>query len=156
MQPLGKFEVISNKLIIADPAHNYDKRSEPSGKLPYIDVENRIWYAYTTKSGKKIKELFVVTDPAIITECDDLTWEFETNIDVDTGQAGFFDLHHYRSDTSTSNYSLTSGFDIVNEGDKWYSMCCEITLNSKESAGVIPYGVVSNSGLGNGRYNVYV
>ena len=36
-------------------------------------------------------------------------------------------------------------------GDLWYNHACDITL-SEMSAGVMPYGVVSSSGFGDGSY----
>lgn len=38
--------------------------------------------------------------------------------------------------------------------DLWYSMCCDKTLT--RSAGIVPGGVVSNSGFGDGGYDAYV
>ena len=42
----------------------------------------------------------------------------------------------------------------VDYGDLWYNHVCDITL-SEMSAGVMPYGVVSSSGFGDGSYVCY-
>lgn len=68
-------------------------------------------------------------------------------VGVDSGQAGFFDEAHYRDDTVISK-TITEQSGI---GDLWYRHCCDVTL-TRLSAGIIPYGVVSSSGYGDGGY----
>ena len=68
-------------------------------------------------------------------------------VGVDSGQAGFFDDAFYQNDTifeeqPASNFAT---------GDFWYRHVCDITLG-KMLAGVLPYGVVSSSGFGDGGY----
>ena len=43
---------------------------------------------------------------------------------------------------------------LLDYGDLWYNHACDITL-SEMSAGVMPYGVVSSSGFGDGSYVCY-
>jgi len=71
-------------------------------------------------------------------------------VGVDSGQAGFFDDAFYQNDTVFEELPAP-GFAI---GDLWYRHVCDITL-SKMSAGVLPYGVVSSSGFGDGGYTCY-
>jgi hypothetical protein len=47
---------------------------------------------------------------------------------------------------------LTDGND--RDGEEWYHACCELTLGP-DSWGVLPNGVVSSSGFGDGSYAVY-
>ena len=69
--------------------------------------------------------------------------EFE--VGVDSGQAGIFDDDHYQKDSDFPN-------DPANDfGSRWYSSCCDVTLG-RMKAGMIPYGVVSSSGYGDGGY----
>ena len=44
---------------------------------------------------------------------------------------------------------------IDRDGEQWYHACCKITLDKPENWGVLPNGVVSSSGLGDGSYDVY-
>ena len=46
--------------------------------------------------------------------------------------------------------------DIGGEENKWYGACCDITLDSEEKVGCIPYGVVSSSGWGDGGYDSFL
>jgi hypothetical protein len=73
-------------------------------------------------------------------------------VGVDSGQAGLFDASHYQDDSIIPNpkpriYSAPS--------DIWYSHCCDIT-RSPLGAGVLPYGVVSSSGFGDGGYDCFI
>ena len=64
---------------------------------------------------------------------------------MDSGQAGIFDASHYDDD------SIFREKAACNYGTEWYNHCCDITL-SWPCAGVLPYGVVSSSGFGDGGY----
>ena len=75
---------------------------------------------------------------------------FPWSVEVDSGQAGFFDDAFYQNDTVFEELPAP-GFAI---GDLWYRHVCDITL-SKMSAGVLPYGAVSSSGFGDGGYTCY-
>lgn len=86
------------------------------------------------------------------------------DIGVDSGQAGFFEKTGYnntslikKSDSQT--HSLIQPKDTDPEDkqqqDIFYSVACNLTL-SPEQSGVFPGGVVSSSGYGDGRYNLYV
>ena len=66
-------------------------------------------------------------------------------VGVDSGQAGIFDETHYMDN---SIFETKAQHDIDEE---WYNHCCDITLSSM-GAGVLPFGVVSRSGYGDGGY----
>ena len=68
---------------------------------------------------------------------------------VDSGQCGFFDDLFYGDDDVCKNMEIT-----VDYGSPWYNMCCDTTL-SEEKCGVVPYGAVSSSGVGDGAYGLY-
>jgi len=80
---------------------------------------------------------------------------------VDSGQFGFFDRDHYRKAESVKDmpkYDFGGDFltdDSDRDADIWYHACCKITLDHPESWGVLPNGVVSSSGFGDGSYDVY-
>ena len=69
--------------------------------------------------------------------------EFE--VGVDSGQAGIFDAKYYRDD---SVFGVSEGDET---GEVWYDHCCSATL-SEARVGIIPFGVVSSSGYGDGGY----
>jgi hypothetical protein len=75
---------------------------------------------------------------------------------VDSGQFGFFDKDFYRNDESAKDlekYNFSPDYDRE-EGDQWYRACANLTLDS-EQWGVLPNGVVSSSGFGDGSYGVF-
>lgn len=113
-------------------------------------------------------------------------WEpAEIDVGVDSGQAGFFDELMYQHPFSVlSNQALVRKLESEHDaliaagriedaraikdklqqqldqlpdeyGGSWYTACCRLTL-SKQMAGVIPYGAVSSSGVGDGRYDCFV
>ncbi len=74
----------------------------------------------------------------------------QIDVGVDSGQAWFFDENHYQ-DASVFDGLAKPAFA---SDDVWYGHCCDITL-SRIGAGVLPYGVVSSSGYGDGCYGAY-
>ena len=74
------------------------------------------------------------------------------DVGVDSGQAGLFDASHYRDDTVIPNHENLKDKE---PSEIWYDHCCNITL-SPLSAGVLPYGVVSSSGYGDGGYDCFI
>ena len=66
---------------------------------------------------------------------------------MDSGQAGIFDFGHFQDESVIEDQELTDF------GSRWFTFCCYQTLDSEHHAGLIPYGVVANSGLGHGVYS---
>ncbi|AYV85836.1 MAG: hypothetical protein Satyrvirus50_2 [Satyrvirus sp.] len=98
--------------------------------------------------------------PQVAEYNDNYNWEICDDISIDSGQAGIYDLSYYRNDNNTEGCQLANY--IINhtheKGNKWYAMNCSVTGLKYRSipAGIIPNGVVSSSGYGDGCYNVYV
>ncbi len=107
----------------------------------------------------------------------------DIEVGVDSGQCGFFDDGLFRQDYSLLGKNgvklhekldaakaagdqaeadaLQKKLDVKLAGlpagfgdNPWYTACCNLTLSSV-GAGVIPYGAVSSSGLGDGSYNAF-
>jgi hypothetical protein len=78
-------------------------------------------------------------------------WRVLGHFGVDSGQAGIFDRAHFRDQTVVPA-GMTWKHGPWDETDRWYSMCCDTTTSS--TAGTIPFGVVSSSGMGDGGYRV--
>mmetsp|Transcript_32562 Transcript_32562/g.29419 ORF Transcript_32562/g.29419 Transcript_32562/m.29419 type:complete len:126 (-) Transcript_32562:122-499(-) len=74
---------------------------------------------------------------------------------VDSGQGCIFEATHYR-DASVIEGNPKS---IYGESNKFYGAVCDITLGEVEANkyyGCMKYGIVSQSGGGNGGYQVYL
>jgi len=69
--------------------------------------------------------------------------EEEGIIDVDSGQAGFYN----------SESAVDDGGD---DHPSSYSEICDTTLETQYQAGMVSFGVTSSSGFGDGGYPVYV
>lgn len=143
---LGTFEVASGKLTVSDPC--YKPGTWGMGEL--TKVRNGTWYAHTLAVdlgdlGKRISRL--VIHHSAYSQSKKLCSQVASfEVGVDSGQAGFFDSTHYQDDSVLCR-------NPVNDLDSaWYSACCDLTLSPLQ-AGVIPYGVVSSSGFGDGGYD---
>ena len=84
-------------------------------------------------------------------------------IGVDSGTAGFFDIEAY-GDRSESylqvpfyRWKEEKKEDILalTDKEKWFRMCADRTLSRKSGVGLIPNGVVSSAGLGDGCYELW-
>jgi hypothetical protein len=150
------FEVVSGTLVCSDPFY-----SIPTWCQGIVEnVKNGTWVADVERSdkgdwGNRISVLEV-------RHIDNTNPDFDFNEHlpftggVDSGQFGFFDKAFYRNDESAKDlekYGFSSDFD-KEDGDVWYRACCQKTLGD-ESWGVLPNGVVSTSGFGDGSYDVF-
>lgn len=143
---LGEFECVSGTLRVSDPCYE-DLKTWCSGQLLKCKIGK--WKAFVQYSneddwGLRVCKLMISS-----------MYNFEiipplhrTNfqVGVDSGQAGFFDLKHFND----SSIAVLTEHPLTGE-NAWYDMCCEKTLGA-EQAGIIPYGVVSSSGYGDGGY----
>ena len=144
---LGEFEITSGVMRVTDPC--YDKETWCSGT---VDAKNGTWEAFIETSneggwGNRVSSLTVLhMNSGRSYSASD--WDM-TSIDVgvDSGQAGFFDNALYPDGERTGEFG-----DL----DTFYGKVCDLTCETKESAGVIPFGAVSSSGYGDGGYKCYV
>lgn len=100
----------------------------------------------------RVHYLHIYHEDHPITEMDD-TWEkSDIDVGVDSGQAGFVDLGWF-----TEN-QVAEGGDKHNDSDwnVFYRLFCAKTLDTKFSFGCLDHAAVSNSGYGDGGYNLYV
>lgn len=144
-----------------------------------------VWEAFIEKSevdgwGNRVKQLVVKAKDQSI----DLRGLLPIDVGVDSGQAGVFDNKLYKSnmskphklignheyerrsfvhrlecnlDISTSDYGdMLKDFDNeeVEGSVDFYEVCCDKTLGDM-GAGVVEYGAVSSSGLGDGSYSAF-
>ena len=171
---VGSFILTQPKMIVSDPCYEKD---DWCSKLvndcrvgqydSYINV-NRYRYKHDdghSSNDKRVASLFIKHSSATKEVFGTIHWVEEDsgdgfirwrgnwerlsdNIGVDSGQAGFFDYDKY-GDNSQFKTAGKCGF-----GDKWYSNCCDETLN--KHAGIIAKcGVNASSGFGDGCYTVW-
>jgi len=74
-------------------------------------------------------------------------------VGVDSGRAGFFDDKYYGTSAGTTE-PRNDFANKIEEAEYWFDACCDATLSDKR-AGVLPYGAVSQSGMGDGEYLCY-
>jgi hypothetical protein len=151
------FVIKSGKIVLSDPC--YDLGTWCQGVID--KVKNGVWIAEiedTTDFGGRISRLlayhinFPTTSDDIADDGELLPFEGG----VDSGQFGYFDFDEYRSDESVQGVPRLAEQDqpIIREDEPFYSICCDRTL-TKDMWGVIPFGVISSSGVGDGLYPTY-
>ena len=150
---LGSFYVNSGSLIISDPCYGYPG----SGRQAYLEnVRRGEWSTLVRKMefdgwGMRVTSIEAFFgENAHVLERDWDPWE--ESVDVDGGNAGIFDTQVFRNDFAGVSHDLDTKFT---PGELWYDMCLSVT-NSFRCAGVIPGGVVSRSGFGDGSYQCYI
>lgn len=164
MQKVGSFTV-ENGLIISDPSYNFNpnKINNDSFKIqeyfPKEQVKQGEWDSYVEydeESGRVA--MLRAFHSSLIKEILAGDWKpCEGFIGVDSGQAGIYDSKYFKQDSVVGDYPLAKYImDLDKKGEKWYAMCCQQTYdesNFSKRAGIIPYGVVSGSGYGDGAYD---
>ena len=146
---IGAFEVTSNVLVVSDPS--YEPGTWCMGQI--LDAQLGTWTAQIGICHTEISSERVAYLAAFHEDCPSLDLldrhEADFEVGVDSGQAGIFDKAHYQD--QSIEFEVPS--PLCNE--HWYNVCCHQTLNTEHGAGVIPYGVVSSSGYGDGGYTCH-
>jgi hypothetical protein len=152
------FEVKSGVMVCTDPCYTIDPPIWCMGIIE--NVKNGTWVASIETSDEGQWGERIATLEVRHADFKDTNLKFVDELPftggVDSGQFGFFDKEFYRNDESAKDlpkYGFGNEFD-KESGDIWYRACCDLTLG-KEQWGVLPNGVVSSSGYGDGSYGVY-
>lgn len=153
---LGKFKTPSGVVYISDPSYDPPKEKGSFEMNRLIKVPKKEWDVYITQSGDRNASIIMERKKTKKEYSETPKNSNKFSIGVDSGQAGFFDSKHYKNDKDTKNKPLADYIDINGEGDKWYAMVCNITIDTKLNAGILPFGAVSSSGYGDGEYEVIV
>lgn len=80
-----------------------------------------------------------------------LRYEDDGDVSVDTGQAGFYDLKFFNQDNSVKLMPVHP-FDVGNNKESRFYAANMYATEIGLEANVLPYGVVSRSGWGDGSY----
>lgn len=148
---LGTFELKAGRAAVQDPGYGAN-----SNLAVNLTVSAGRWRAWITKSnqdkwGERVASLVVGlegTDTAATG-----TWEAVGIVGVDSGQAGVFAPEHIDDPTVVPpQYHWKQ--PMIDAENPWYSLVCDQTLAL--GGGVIPAGVASSSGIGDGAYEASV
>jgi hypothetical protein len=151
------FVIKSGKIVLSDPC--YELGTWCQGVID--KVKNGVWMAEivdTIDGGGRISRL-IAYHIDFPTTTDNITDDGELlpfDGGVDSGQFGYFDFDEYRKDESVIGVKRIAddSQQIICEDEPFYSICCDRTL-SNDMWGVIPFGVISSSGYGDGSYPTY-
>lgn len=151
-EPLGQFQVVSGTLTISDPCYAAEG---VRGRGELADVRLGSWDAHVVYKdcgdwGTRAAVLIAKNTAEEIAH-DDKRWSLTAiEVGVDSGQAGIFDKQHYKDNAVAEGQPQAEYI----KDNPWYAMCCAMTSEGRQ-AGVIPFGVVSSSGYGDGVYDCY-
>jgi hypothetical protein len=159
---LGTFNVVSRSLHLSDPCYQ-----DISSGVTLSGVRQGTWHAQVRHACDwGLRPFFVGAfhesyEGGIPLVKGDL-WSLENengwkraqgDVGVDSGQAGIFDAKLYGSNEAvkeTPKWKADEG-----AGGLWYAACCDATIENQVGAGLVPGGVVSRSGHGDGGYSAY-
>lgn len=153
--PVGNFHVVSGRVIVSDPC--YELGTWCQGILEKVRKGQwacHISFAQEGAYDTCVAELITRRTSQARSGSPRWTEERSFEVGVDSGQAGIFDIAHYRDDRAAQAVERLNRETICPE-EPWYSLCCDRTSGSEMGAGVIPYGVVSSSGFGDGSYRCF-
>jgi len=149
---MKEFTIKSGSMILSDPC--YERGIWCQGFVP--KVKNGRWVAEVEFIGNRVSRLMAkhenAYDVRYSNDVEHNGQELDFNGGVDSGQFGYFDSDEYENNESVKDIETNlEGFD---DCSKFYQVCCDKTL-SKDSWGVLPGGVVSSTGYGDGSYITY-
>lgn len=164
---LGRFALTGAEMRISDPC--YDQGTWCAGTVKHCkpgtwdaarvlmkDEPGRTGMLCVKHSSVKGWRLFdgITVDEEYIHY--DANWiNTGIKVGVDSGQCGFYDEAHYQDESCLKEEDITYDFSGWDDASLWYRTCCQLTL-TEPGAGVLPYGVVSDSGYGDGCYDAYL
>lgn len=145
---IGTFEVDSSVMVVSDPCYSIGTWMTEE----IWGVKPGTWHASIETEdtgdifGVRIWKLHAVHSD-YIDKVDGLREINHGEFGVDSGQAGIFDYKHYQDNNDAAGMSYEHFV-----GKPWYDLCCTLTMRTEHDVGVLPHGVVSCSGLGDGLY----
>ncbi len=154
---VGAFQTTSGTMLVSDPGYPLEHGKPESYQAVIRQAKTGAWRAEALlykpePDDERCAELRVFHQShAHKGPCE---WvALRTEVAVDSGQAGIFELAHFHKASDVPrNYRWHD--KVIDPTDRWYSLCCDVTLNA--NAGVIPHGAVASSGYGDGGYTCLV
>lgn len=145
---LGAFDLNEGKLIATDPCYTPDSSGNCEVEVKKGEYHAKAKYGKVGDWGERVVEL-------TINHASTPKKKATTKIGmcaVDSGQCGFFELEDYIKFHPNGETA---------ESEAWYNRACKITLNDKRhncgmmTSGGKYVGAMSESGLGDGYYELY-
>ncbi len=151
---LGSYPLTTGRAYITDPAY----RDDTSLRL-LVKVQRGTWQAAIDLRderdlGMRVAELITAHESVDVAA---VTWQVEDFVlGVDSGTAGVFDVDHFHVDAEgradVREQARRDGWD---DGEAWYQSLVMDAIESGTSNRVLPHGVITSTGFGDGGYDCY-
>ena len=153
---VGEFTLTSGDLIAQDPCFKQKKPKNIIRNCAVGTWEAMVGYEEDMPMALAVHAVGTPTAAlkALMTASCSRYFKPHSIVDVEAGQAGFYDAAHFFDDSVIDPGTFTHDFSDWDH-PIWYLANCDKDL-SADMAGVIPYGAVSSSGYGDGGYQCYV
>ncbi len=152
-EPLGELMIVSGAVTICDPCYAPPIAASITGYLAGV-LPGRwcahVWRTRASVAGSRRIAFLVMSHRDHAYDVAAAVWNRQADVGVDAGMAGIFDAAHYRDEAAVANEVVTP----FNAESRWFDLCANRALG-EAGAGVIPFGCVSTSGLGDGMYDAY-
>jgi hypothetical protein len=155
---LGTFTGTGAQLVVADPG--YDLNTVRAGGLGVVlsNCQSGMWNAEVVIKDFESLPFPLTSELRVfhstVANVAELKWEKQHGlIGTDYAQAGVYDLAHFHDHSLVpQDIKWTIGSSgPADPNDLWYSYCCELTC-AKPEGSILPFGVVTISGKGDGGY----
>ena len=143
----------TNHLIVSDPSYSREQEELLACRVANPREGKWIGYIDWLDEDARVKTLFLVNE-SILRGLNGDEWKFQKSIGVDSAQCVISLLQDFRQDSKIDASKIVNGFS--DGDDLYYDACCDITLDYEYSAGMLPGGIVSRTGYGDGVYPVFV
>ncbi|WP_342379540.1 DUF4241 domain-containing protein [Myxococcus stipitatus] len=156
---LGKFLMVSGQMRVSDPWYEKAPPGSVFDLSRVLAVRNGQWQAavhFTDegRNGIRVAELVALH---VTTQAKSLKWSPEVlTVSVDSGMAGFCDDQYFRDVNQVPRWYVPQRLGPKPKvGDAWSDYVTEELISERE-AKIIPFGVLSHTGEGDGTYDVHV
>ncbi|WP_169558612.1 DUF4241 domain-containing protein [Myxococcus stipitatus] len=156
---LGKFLVVSGQMRVSDPWYEKAPPGSVFDLSRVLAVKNGQWQAaaHLTDEGPNGIRVAELVALHVTTPTKSLKWSPDVlTVSVDSGMAGFCDDKYFRDVSQVPPGYVPQRLGRKPKvGDVWSDYVTE-ALISERQAKIIPFGVLSRTGDGDGTYEVHV
>ena len=146
---------LGSKVRVTDPCYHLDTWC--AATIENVEEGEYNTRAIYDKETDRVAEILAVHQKYDINKNTKLSWE-KTHFDigVDSGQCGIFNYFHFKEEKDKDDAFEEEHGTVIDSKDWHYGRCCIGTGTDDKAAEIDGLGYVSQSGYGDGSYDLYV